>query len=285
MNILNRLKLKKQRKIQEDSIVKLIENVIDAREERGDKSLLDSREIPMLKNLFRLKDVRVHNIMTPRVKIDAVPLDIRPSKFCKYIASEQFTRYPVYDGILDNIVGIVHVKDILAMVVSKKKCAVQDVMTPHFLFVAPTMRVLDLLKEMQNKKLQMAIVVDEYGGVDGLVSLEDLLEVLVGEIEDEHDESEEKKIQRNAHSSIQIDAKILLDQFEKDVCPLRTPEERKNSDIETIGGWVVNLAKHVPQKGEVIHHPPSGLRFLILKSDSCCIKELKVLNIGTKKRT
>ncbi len=279
MKILEKLKTNRLVKQQEESVINLIEDIMEAREERGDKSVVDSREIPMLKNLFRLRDVRVHDVMTPRVDIDAIPLDMTQSKFCKHIAEDKFTRYPVYDGILDNIVGIVHVKDVLYNLITKRKCLPKHVMTPNFLFVSPTMRALDLLKEMQNKQMQMAIVVDEHGGVDGLVSLEDLLEVVVGEIDDEHDEPDETQFKRLSGSSFEVDAKLHLGEFEKEIYPIATEAERKNTDIDTIGGWVVNLAGHVPQKGEVVIQKTTGIKFLILNSDTCCIKKMKVTNV------
>ena len=282
MKLLDKIKTNRLVKQQEESVIGLIEDIMEEREERGDSSIVDSREIPMLKNLFRLRDVRAHDVMTPRVDMDAVPLDMTQSKFCKHIAEDKFTRYPVYDGVLDNIVGIVHVKDVLYSLITKRKCLVKDVMTPHVLIVSPAMRALDLLKEMQSKQVQMAIVVDEHGGVDGLVSLEDLLEVVVGEIDDEHDEPDELQIKRLSGSSVEVNAKLHLSDFERDVYPVATQAERKNSDIDTIGGWVVNLAGHVPQKGEVVHHQPTGIRFLILSSDTCCIRRIKVMNIPKK---
>lgn len=285
MKLLDKIKTNRLVKQQEESVIGLIEDIMEEREERGDSSIVDSREIPMLKNLFRLRDVRAHDVMTPRVDMDAVPLDMTQTKFCKHIAEDKFTRYPVYDGVLDNIVGIVHVKDVLYSLITKRKCLVKDVMTPHVLFVSPAMRALDLLKEMQSKQVQMAIVVDEHGGVDGLVSLEDLLEVVVGEIDDEHDEPDELQIKRLSGSSVEVNAKLHLSDFERDVYPVATEAERKNSDIDTIGGWVVNLAGHVPQKGEVVLHQPTGIRFLILSSDTCCIRRIKVMNIPKKEET
>ncbi len=285
MKLLDKIKTNRLVKQQEESVIGLIEDIMEEREERGDSSIVDSREIPMLKNLFRLRDVRAHDVMTPRVDMDAVPLDMTQAKFCKHIAEDKFTRYPVYDGVLDNIVGIVHVKDVLYSLITKRKCLVKDVMIPHVLFVSPAMRALDLLKEMQSKQVQMAIVVDEHGGVDGLVSLEDLLEVVVGEIDDEHDEPDELQIKRLSGSSVEVNAKLHLSDFERDVYPVATESERKNSDIDTIGGWLVNLAGHVPQKGEVVHHQPTGIRFLILSSDTCCVRKIKVMNIPKKEET
>ncbi len=282
MKLLEKIKANRLHKQQEESVIGLIEDIMEEREERGDNNVVDSREIPMLKNLFRLRDIRAHDVMTPRVDIDAVSLDMKQAQFCKHIAEEKFTRYPVYDGVLDNIVGVVHVKDVLYNLIKKRKCLVKDVMTPNVLFVSPAMRALDLLKEMQGKQVQMAVVVDEHGGVDGLVSLEDLLEVVVGEIDDEHDEPDEEQIKRLNKTTVEVDAKVHLEDFEKEVYPVATEAERKNTDIDTIGGWVVNLAGHVPQKGEVVMHKATGIKFLILSSDSCCIHKIKVTNIPQK---
>ena len=284
MKLLDKIKINLKHKKEEDSMLSTIEEIIDEREERGDSHLIDAREIPMVKNIFMLRDIRVHDVMTPRVDIDAIPLDMPPDDFCKFISEEKFTRYPVYDKILDNIVGVVHVKDVLMCLVKNKKCHVADVMKEKILFVSPAMRTLDLLKEMQSKQIQMAIVVDEHGGVDGLISLEDLLEVIVGEIEDEHDNKEEKEIQWLNEETADVDAKLRLDEFEKEVLPLATQEERENPDIDTIGGLISHMTGRVPMKGEVIHHPSSKLRFVILSSDSRGIKKMRVMNIRKEEK-
>lgn len=282
MKLIEKIKASRQHKQEEDSVLSTLEEIIDEREERGDQHLIDQREIPMLKNIFRLRDVRAHDVMTPRVDIDAVSIEMTPFQFKKHILKDKFTRYPVYDGNLDNIVGVVHVKDVLYSLIQHQKANVSDLMKQKVLFVSPAMRALDLLKEMQNNQTQMAIVVDEHGGVDGLISLEDLLEVVVGEIDDEHDERDDELLKVVKDGVIEADAKAKLDDFEALVGPLATAEERENLDIDTIGGWVATLAGRVPSKGEVIHHEPTGMRFLILNSDPLHIQKMRITNIPRK---
>ena len=152
-------------------------------------------------------------------------------------------------------------------------------MTPQVLFISPAMRALDLLKEMQSNQIQMAIVVDEHGGTDGIVSLEDILEVLVGEIDDEHDDPEELLTRVDAQT-IRASAKAKLADFEKIVGEVASKEERE--DIETLGGWVVQWVGRVPAKGEVVIHPKTKLKFLILSSTPSHIQRMEITNFLVK---
>ncbi|MBE6449622.1 MAG: HlyC/CorC family transporter [Alphaproteobacteria bacterium] len=282
MSLLEKIKTSRRLKEAEDKVFETLEEIIDEREERGDDHLVDARELPMLKNLFRLRDIRVYDVMTPRVDIDALDIKMTSQQFCKYIQKEKFSRYPVYDGSLDNIVGIIHVKDILFALINKEKCTVSKLMKPGVLFVSPAMRALDLLKVMQSKQIQLAIVIDEHGGVDGLIALEDILEVVVGEIDDEHDEPEDDMIKRIDDTSLEVNAKARLADLEEMIGPVATEEERENPDIDTIGGWVVHLAGRMPSKGEVVHHSQTGIRFLIQSSNPSHIERLKIMSIPSK---
>ncbi len=282
MSFIEKMRENRRHKQEEDSVLDALEQIIDEREERGEQQLIDQREIPMLKNIFRLRDVRVHDIMTPRVDIAAVPSNITRAQLDKYILKEKFTRYPVFEGSLDNIVGILNVKDVLFSLMQKKKASVKELIQSDILFISPAMRALDLLKEMQNHQIQMAIVIDEHGGADGLVSMEDLLELIVGEIDDEHDEPTETLIEEIKKGVIEADAKARLEDVEELLGPIATSEERENPDIDTIGGWVANLAGRVPAKGEVIHHQASGLKFTILSSDPSHIRRIRIT--GTPKK-
>ncbi|MBP5535124.1 MAG: HlyC/CorC family transporter [Alphaproteobacteria bacterium] len=284
MSLLDKFKTSRRLKEAEDKVFETLEEIIDEREERGDKHLVDARELPMLKNLFRLRDIRVRDVMTPRVDMDAVDIKMKPSQFCKYIQKEQFSRYPVYDGSLDNIVGVVHAKDVLFALINKERCSIKKLMKPDVLFVSPTMRALDLLKVMQSRQIQLALIVDEHGGTDGLISLEDLLEVIVGEIDDEHDNPEEEMITRINENSLDVNAKAKLDDLEKMIGPIVDEEDRENPDIDTVGGWVIHLAGHMPSKGEVIHHEKTGIRFVIQSSNPSHIERLKILGIPSKEK-
>ena len=284
MSLLEKIKTSRRLKEAEDKVFETLEEIIDEREERGDDDLVDTRELPMLKNLFRLRDIRVCDVMTPRVDIDAVEIKMSPAQFCKYIQEEKFSRYPVYDGSLDNIVGLIHTKDVLYALINKEKCIVSKLMKPGVLFISPAMRALDLLKVMQGRQIQLAIVVDEHGGVDGLISLEDILEVIVGEIDDEHDEPEEEMIHRIDETSLDVNAKARLAELEEMIGPVASEEERENPDIDTIGGWVVHLAGRMPAKGEVIHHEKTGMRFVIQSSNPSHIERLKIMAIPSKEK-
>ena len=279
--ILEKLKVSRRLKKEEDKVFETLEEIIDEREERGDAHLVDARELPMLKNLFRLRDVRAKDIMTPRVDMAAIPLKIRTTALAKYLKTEKFSRYPVYDGVLDNIVGVLHAKDVLFSLLENKKISVKDLMKTEVLFIAPTMRALDLLKVMQRRQIQLAIVVDEHGGADGLVSLEDLLEVIVGEIDDEHDEPEEEMIERINATTFEVNAKIKLTDLEE-----QTGIHLNNTmvdDIDTLGGFIVHLAGRVPSKFEVIHDQTTGVRFIILSSNPSHIEKVKMTNLPIKK--
>ena len=279
--ILEKLKVSRRLKKEEDKVFETLEEIIDEREERGDAHLVDARELPMLKNLFRLREVRAKDIMTPRVDMAAIPLKIRTTALAKYLKTEKFSRYPVYDGVLDNIVGVLHAKDVLFSLLENKKISVKDLMKTEVLFIAPTMRALDLLKVMQRRQIQLAVVVDEHGGADGLVSLEDLLEVIVGEIDDEHDEPEEEMIERINATTFEVNAKIKLTDLEE-----QTGIHLNNTmvdDIDTLGGFIVHLAGRVPSKFEVIHDQTTGVRFIILSSNPSHIEKVKMTNLPIKK--
>ncbi len=282
MNLLEKIKTSRRLKEAEDKVYETLEEIIDEREERGDTHLVDARELPMLKNLFRLRDIHVRDVMTPRVDIDAVSVDMTSAQFCKYIAKEKFSRYPVYENSLDNIIGIIYIKDVLFALNDKKKINIRQLMRPDVLFISPAMRALDLLKVMQNRHIQMGIVVDEHGGVDGLIALEDILEVVVGEIDDEHDEPEEEMIKQINDTTYEVNAKAKLADLENMIGPVASEEERENEDIDTVGGWVMHIAGRVPAKGEVIHHEPTKIRFLILSSNPSHIERLKLLNVPKK---
>ena len=286
MNLFDKIKENRRHKQEEDRVISTLEEIIDEREERGDDHLVDAREIPMMKNLFSLRDVRAKDVMTPRVDIAAVPNDMTATKFLHYVSKEKFTRYPVYEGSLDHIVGIIHLKDVVFQISEKKKWTIEDLMQPSVLFVSPAMRALDLLKEMQQKKVQMSVVIDEYGGVDGLVSFEDLLEVLIGEIDDEHDKAEEETfLKRLSAHTIEANAKAQISDFEE-MTGIKIIEDgaEEFKDIDTLGGFVVHIAGRVPDKGEIVVHNPTGLRFMIESSNPSHVQRIKISNINLAKK-
>lgn len=261
---------------EEEKVIETIEEIMDEREERGDDVLVDSEELLLLRNLFKLRDIRAGEIMIPRADIISISATATLADLRDIVIREKFTRLPVYDKSLDNVVGLVHVKDLLCQLFEHgRDTTVQEVMTHNVLFVPTSIRVLDLLREMQNKFTQIAIVIDEYGGTAGLITLEDLLEEIVGEIEDEHDALDTPpEIERLKNGAWGVDARIPLEELERTIGPFIS-EEEKDAEIDTVGGLVFHLAGRLPKRNEVIHHS-SGVKFQVTRVDSRCIRKVKV---------
>ncbi len=276
MNLVHKIKELFEKHPEEEQVIETIEEIMDEREERGDDVLVDPDELLLLKNLFKLKDIRANEVMIPRIDIVGISAAASLQELKDVIIRDKFTRLPVYEKTLDNIVGVVHVKDLLCKLFEAGRAVtVQEVMTHNVLFVPPSIRVLDLLREMQAKRTQMAVVVDEYGGTDGLITLEDLLEEIVGEIEDEHDALDAPPVLHTVKEGVwDADARILLKDLEDAVGSFVTEEDRA-AEIDTIGGLVFHLAGRLPYKGEVIRHA-SGLKFQVIDLDARHIKQVRI---------
>ncbi|HEX9461051.1 MAG TPA: hemolysin family protein [Alphaproteobacteria bacterium] len=237
----------------------------------------DARERELLRNIFKLREISAHDVMVPRADIVAVAHNTPLADLVKKMAKESHSRLPVFRESLDDIIGFVHIKDILQFWGSERPFKLDDILR-RVLFVAPSMRVLDLLLEMRKTRVHMALVVDEYGGIDGLVTIEDVVEEIVGEIEDEHDVDNSPNLVPEASGAFLADARLPLDEFEAKFGPVLTPEER-DADLNTLGGLVVSAAGRVPSRGEVISHP-SGLEFEVLDADPRRLKRLRVRRIA-----
>ncbi|MDD4519594.1 MAG: transporter associated domain-containing protein [Alphaproteobacteria bacterium] len=275
MNFLKALFPKKE----EENVFEALEEIIDEQEEScpSKSAVSESHEMVLLKNLLNMRDTRAHEVMIPSVDIRGVEIQTPFDDFVRLLAKDKFTRYPVYKKDIDHIVGIIHVKDVLYALIQQKRPKIEELMSSSILFVSPAMKVLDLLQEMQIKQIQMAIVIDEFGGTDGVISMEDLLEEIVGEIEDEHDhEDEEEKITKEGKDSLIVGGKVFLEDLEEILTvPLSLDEE---FDIDTIGGLVSFIAGRIPNKMEVINHS-SGLKFKVLERDSRKIQKIQILNV------
>ncbi len=282
MSFIHKIKELFEKHPEEDQVIETIEEIMDEREERGDDVLVDPDELLLLKNLFKLRDIRANEVMIPRIDIVGISASANIQELKDIIIREKFTRLPVYEKTLDNVVGVVHVKDLLCKLFEEGRAVtVQEVMTHNVLFVPPSIRVLDLLREMQSKRTQMAVVVDEYGGTDGLITLEDLLEEIVGEIEDEHDALDTPPVLRTVKDGVwEADARVLLKNLEDTIGPFVTDEERL-AEIDTIGGLVFHVAGRLPHKGEVITHS-SGLKFQVVDLDTRHIKQVRVTRPRSK---
>ena len=236
-----------------------------------------SHENELLKNLAGLRGITASDVMVPRVNIVSVAMSDNFKDIVKQLIKTNHSRVPVRNESLDDIVGILHIKDVLANLFLKEKPNIKSLLKKPF-FVSPSISLLDLLYEMRVKRRHLALVVDEYGGIDGLVTIEDLVEELVGEIEDEHESSSEIRLDKLEDGSIIVEARIVIDLFEDLINSIR--KEDLNDEIETLGGFIISIAGRVPVKGEVIRYSPSGLKFEILEADPRKIILVKIIGLN-----
>ena len=262
----------------EPSIEGKLEELIDLQAE-SDVGI-DEEQRTLIENIIYLRDKTIADVMVPRADIVAIEIESMLDDLIKLINKEAHSRVPVFQKSLDDVVGMVHIKDIISEQKSNKLFNLGDIVRP-VLFVAPSMHVLELLLEMRAKRTHMALVVDEFGGVDGLLTIEDLVEEIVGEIEDEHDINEEPAWQKMVDGSINADARLEISTFEAQFDQFVTEEERL--EIDTLGGLVFSLAGRVPLRGELVKHS-SGVEIEILEADPRRIRKLRIYLTGNKEK-
>ena len=264
----------------EESLRDRVEELIEAPDAlTPDGRTLDPHERSLLSNVLKLRGATAYDVMLPRADIIALPADLTLDQAVAAIQREGHSRYPVYENQLDDVLGMVHIKDIIAAVGREKPFSLRAILRKPLL-VVPSVPVLDLLLRMREARMHMALVVDEYGGIDGLITIEDLVETIVGDISDEHDEDATPQITERPDGTIELDARATIAAFEAKVGQVLTEEERA-ADIDTVGGLVFTLAGRVPAKGELVSHP-SGLEFRILEADPRKIRRLRVKRPGSE---
>ncbi|MDP9127860.1 MAG: hemolysin family protein [Pseudomonadota bacterium] len=241
-------------------------------EEPLSESGLSPAERMLLGNIMTLRERKVADCMVQRADIVAVDVGISMKEMADIMAAHAHSRIPVYRETLDDVVGMVHIKDVMPCLTRQEYRPIVDLLRP-VLFVALSMPVAKLLLQMRQTRQHMAIVVDEFGGVDGVVTIEDLVEEIVGEIDDEHDAPAAPPIIARADGTLLVDARLALTDFEEQTGVLLPPLE--GEDIDTLGGYVAHLAGRVPQIGESVRND-SGLRFDVLEMDQSRIKRLRV---------
>ena len=237
-----------------------------------DRELFDRHEGTLLRNLIGLRDKIASDVMIPRADIVSVSMHNEFSELAKQISQVRHSRIPVYRETLDDVAGFIHVKDIFASLQAGDVPPIKSLLRPA-LFVAPTIRLLDLLHEMRLKRRHLALVVDEFGGVDGLVTIEDLIEEIVGEIEDEYDETVALRFDINGDGTAIADARLEIETLETVTGTLLDDDDR--DEIDTLGGLVCAEAGRVPTRGEIVRHA-NGLQFEVLEGDPRRITLVKV---------
>ena len=274
------------RKREAESVRDRVEELLEAGPDSGKArsseedaaSGLDLNERLLLGNVLRLRDKTAYDVMVPRADIVAMQEDLTLDQTIRLIQREGHSRFPIYRDNLDDIAGMVHIKDVFAAVGRDQESFSLKSILRRPLFVVPTVPVLDLLLQMRAARIHMALVVDEYGGIDGLVTIEDLVETIVGDISDEHDEVMPVTMQDRPDGTVELDARTTIEAFEQKFGSVLTDEERA-TDIDTVGGLVFTLAGRVPARGELISHP-SGLEFRVLDADPRRIRRLRVRRPG-----
>jgi magnesium and cobalt transporter len=255
-----------------DSIADLVQEAGGEGLEDGEALGLNLQERALIANVLRLREITADDVMVPRPDIVAMRADVTLAQAIDQIRREGHSRLPVFREHLDDILGMVHIKDVFAFAGAPETFSLEAILRKP-LMVAPQIGVLDLLLQMRQTRTHLALVVDEYGGIDGLVTIEDLVETIVGDIADEHDEVEGPMLVERADGTLDLNARVPVEEFEAKWGEILSDDERA-ADIETVGGLVFNLAGRVPTKGEIVPHP-GGIEFLVLEADARRIRRLR----------
>lgn len=232
------------------------------------KGLLTDEETDMVLGVLDLKDTRAYSIMVPRIDVVSASIKVTLKEILRLLEDCGFTRIPIYENSLDNIVGILHAKDLLRLWGQElEKDLPKEILRPPF-FAPHNIRVIDLLKELRQNKMHMAILTDEYGGTVGIVTIEDILEEIVGEIQDEYDK-EEPLIIKQPDGSYLVDGRADAEEFSETV-GIDLPE----GDFESVAGFIINLTGRIPKQGEKIYY--NEHEFIVEKADQRKIYKILV---------
>lgn len=253
---------------------KLAEEMVEKIEEGYEKGVLTKREMRMICNIFDYMDKDAKDIMTHRKQIVALDGENTVAEAFRFIVQQNYSRLPVFEEEIDNIIGMIHLRDAMKCYVDESLRNVpikdlKDYIRPVS-FIPETRNIDKLLLQMQKNKMHMAIVIDEYGQTSGLVTMENIIEVIVGNIQDEYD-NEEEKIVKQADNTYIVDGTTQLDELE-DLLSIKFDEE----DFDTINGYLVNCLDHIPQPGETCAVQFDGYTFEVKQVDRKMIKKVRI---------
>ncbi|MBL4800577.1 MAG: CBS domain-containing protein [Emcibacter sp.] len=254
-----------------DGLEEVISELVD------EESSFGEEERSIIKNTLTFRNKRVDDIMVPRTDIVAVEASSSFQQVMDVFVAGTTSRLPVYRDTLDEVIAMVHIKDAFREIVtgqdSDKEKSLASIQRP-LLFVPPSMKLFDLLTKMQSTHIHMALVVDEYGGTDGLLTIEDLVEQIVGDIEDEHDEAEEELLRELPGGDLMADARLEIEDLES-LLGLDLLPDDQDDDVDTLGGLLFTLAGYIPEVGETIEDK-NGLRYKIIEGDARSIKTVLI---------
>ena len=255
------------------SIAELVQEAEDATHAPGERPDLDRQERALIANVLRLRETTADDVMVPRADIVAMRVDVTLEQALEQIRLEGHSRLPVFDEQLDDIAGMVHIKDVFSFVGRPDAFSLQALLRRP-LMVAPQIPVLDLLLQMRQARMHWRWLSMNMAASTGLVTIEDLVETITGDISDEHDEIEGPMVTERPDGALDLDARLSVEDFETRMGPVLSEDERE-ADIDTVGGLIFTLAGRVPARGEVISHQ-SGLEFRVLDADARRIRRLRV---------
>ena len=233
---------------------------------------LTAEQREMLLNIADFGELNADDLMVPRADIEAIEIESSLDQVVEAFRKARHSRLPVYRGTLDAVAGFIHIKDVLDFWRADRTFSIEAILR-EVLVAPPSLSALTLLARMRARRIHMAVVIDEYGGVDGLVTIEDVVEEIVGELEDEHD-AETPLIIEHPDGSIDADARAEIEEFEERYGVDLTPEA-SDEEVDTLGGLVFSLTGRVPRRGEKVRHP-KGLEFEVVDADFRRVKRLRV---------
>jgi CBS domain containing-hemolysin-like protein len=271
---------------EEPDLRELIEDALA----RSKSDTLSAQERSMLRRILQFGTLTVEDVMVPRADIIAVDDTVSVAELMDVFRQAEHSRVPVYHETLDDPRGMVHIRDLMSWITSEAEADKEGTFNlakvdlarsiasisilREILYVPGSMSVLDLLLKLQTTRLHLALVVDEYGGTDGLVSIEDLVEEVVGDIADEHDVEDEPLIKSDPRLGLVADARTPISDLEKHL-GLELASEEQEEEVDTLGGLVFAIAGRIPARGELVRHP-SGIEFEVLDADPRRIKKLRI---------
>jgi CBS domain containing-hemolysin-like protein len=271
---------------EEPDLRELIEDALA----RSKSDTLSTQERSMLRRILQFGTLTVEDVMVPRADIIAMDDTVSVAELMGVFRQAEHSRVPVYHETLDDPRGMVHIRDLMSWITSEAEADKEGTLNlakvdldrsiasinilREILYVPGSMSVLDLLLKMQTTRLHLALVVDEYGGTDGLVSIEDLVEEVVGDIADEHDVEDEPLIKSDPRLGLVADARTPISDLEKYLA-LELASEEQEEEVDTLGGLVFAIAGRIPARGELVRHP-SGIEFEVLDADPRRIKKLRI---------
>lgn len=253
-------------RVKRDNRMQLVDKLHDAEE----RHVIDTDTVAMMEGALLVSEIQVRDIMVPRSEIVFIEEDSKPAEFLREIIDSGHSRFPVYDDKREHVLGILLAKDLLSLAVNTQNPFVIRNMIRPVAFVPESKRLNILLREFRERRNHLAIVVDEYGGISGLVTIEDVIEQIVGEIDDEHDPAEEDNIKRHRDERYTVKARTPIEEFNEFF-----QTNWKTKDYETIGGLIIHELGYLPHRGEELEF--SNFEFKILRADRRRVRLVRVI--------